>query len=252
MRCQNCKAYIPYDSKKKECPACGEEIQKKPFFEDLFNMTAEMAADRNFLFWGMVSLAAWVIAGAIEFGLGGGQLFDYFEGNIFHSLVLFLFWGCGVDILAKVNAQIRLASRTLILKERRNLRIFRMGTNLSLIAGLGISLIWIGPEGFFGHFPGVTLLTMITMSIFWAAEGLYFKEDHFEDHRVRNFFILIGVRHPHPYRVAAGWFMFGIVFAAVIYLALTMFPSIFWGIYKSWFIQSSIKAINGFLQYLPI
>ena len=138
MRCNNCKAYIPYDSKKSECPACGIKIKRKPFLEDLINMTAESAADRNFLFWSFFSLIAWVIAGAVEFGTGGGALFEYFEDNIFHSLILFVFWGIVIEQIAKINAQIRLASKTVILKERRNLRIFRMGSNLSLIAGIAL------------------------------------------------------------------------------------------------------------------
>ena len=252
MRCSNCKAYLPYDSKKKECPSCGTKIKRKPFFEDMANMTAEMAADKNFIFWGFVSLIVWVIVGAVEFGMGGGVLFDYFESNIFYTLILAVYWGFVIDLIAKINAQIRLASKTVILKERRNLRNFRLGTNLSLISGLLLSYVWIGPKEFLGNFPAITMITTTWVCIFWAVEGIYFKEEHFEDHRVRNFFLLIGVRHPHPYRVVSAWFLSGISVAAVFFFALTMFPSIFNNFYNSWFVQGSVKAVKDFLKFLPV
>jgi len=251
MRCSNCKAYLPYDSKKKECPSCGTKIKKKPFFEDMANMTAEVAADKNFIFWGFVSLIIWIIVGAVDFGMGGGVLFDYFEANIFYTLVLSLYWGFIIDLVAKINAQIRLASKTVILKERRNLRMFRLGTNLSLISGLLLSFLWIGPENFLARFPGITLITSICICIFWAIEGVYFQEEHFEDHRVRNFFLLIGIRHPHPYRIASAWFLSGISVSAVVYFGLTMFPSIFRNFYNTWLVQSTIEAVQGFIKYLP-
>ncbi len=252
MRCSNCKAYLPYDTKQKVCPACGEPIKKKPFLEDVINMSAEIAAERNFLFWGMVILILWVVVGIVEFSLSSGKLFKYFEDNIFYSLIIFLYWGFVIEIIAKVNAQIRLASRTVILKERRSLRIFRLGTNISFLLGLALSVIWVGPDKFFARLPGITLITTSIICLFWALEGMFFRDEHFEDHRVRNFFLLLGVRHPHPYRLASAWYIGGIVFALIIYLSLSMFPSIFWGIYNSWFIQSSIKVINSFIQYLPV
>jgi hypothetical protein len=166
--------------------------------------------------------------------------------------LLFIYWGFIVELIAKANAQIRIASKTVILKERRSLRIFRFGTNMALLVGLLLSLIWVGgPKKFLAHFPGVTLITTATVCLFWALEGFYFQDDHFEDHRVRNFFLLLGVRHPHPYRVMSAWFISGIVLALVVYWGLALFPSIFWGIYKSWFMQSTIKVINSFLNYFP-
>ena len=252
MRCSNCKAYIPYDSKKKECPSCGTAIKRKPFFEDMANMTAEMAAEKNFIFWGFVSLIIWIIVGAVDFGMGGGALFDYFEANIFYTLVLSVYWGFIIDLVVKINAQIRLASKTVILKERRSLRVFRFGTNLSLMFGLLLSFWWIGPDKFLARFPGITLITSICICIFWAIEGVYFSEEHFEDHRVRNFFLLIGVRHPHPYRIVSAWFLAWISVSAVIYFGLTMFPSIFQNFYNTWFVQSSINAVQGFIKVLPI
>jgi|GEM_PF-1634766 len=251
MRCDKCKAYLPFDTKQKNCPACGEPIKGKPIFEDMFNLMAEFAADRNFVYWAFVSLIFWAVVGVAEFALSEGLLFAYFEKNIFHSLVLFVFWGFVVEVIAKINAQIRIASRTLILKERRNLRIFRIGTNLSLLFGLLLALAFVGPRQYFSHFPGITMLAISCVCFFWALEGFYFREEHFEDHRVRNFFFLIGVRHPHNYRVAAAWYVAGFIFSAVIYFALTMFPTIFWGIYNTWFVQSTIKAIKGFLVYFP-
>jgi hypothetical protein len=251
MRCTSCKAYVPFDSKLKKCPACGTPIDKKPFMEDIYNMIAEFCEDKNFIFWAIFALVFWAVIGGVEFGLGGGRLLDYFESNIFHSLVLFIFWGFAIEQIAKTNAQIRLASRTVILKERRNLRIFRIGSNLSIIAGLGLSAAWVGPSKFFAHFPGVTLITVGTMCLFWAIEGMYFNEEHFEDHRVRNFFILLGIRHPHSYRVVSAWFLSGTILALVIFWGFTLFPSILLNIYETWFVQSTVKAVKSFLDYFP-
>ncbi|NQS97079.1 MAG: hypothetical protein HQ591_01355 [candidate division Zixibacteria bacterium] len=251
MRCSKCKAYIAFDSKLKECPACGSPIDRKPYFEDMLNMLAELAADKNFIFWGIMNLIFWAAVGGVEFALGGGQLLNYFEQNLFYSLILFVFWGFIVELIVKANAQIRIASKTVILKERRSLRMFRLGTNLSLLGGLALSVIWVGIDNFFSHFPGITLVTISVICTFWAIEGMYFREEHFEDHRVRNFFILLGVRHPHPYRVMSAWYLSGITIAAIAYFGLIMFPSIFNSVYNTWFIQSSIKAIKGFLDYFP-
>jgi hypothetical protein len=126
-----------------------------------------------------------------------------------------------------------------------------LGTNLAFLAGILISVVWISPVKFFANFPAFTLISISVICLFWAGEGLFFREEHFEDHRVRNFFILLGVRHPHPYRIVSAWFIAGIVLALVTYWGLYMFPSIFWGIYKSWFIQSTIKFVRSFLQYFP-
>jgi hypothetical protein len=251
MRCPECKAYLPYDSKLKKCAACGTPITKKPFFEDMLNMTAELAADKNFIFWGISALFFWVIIGAIEFASGGGDLYSYFEGHIIHSLILFLFWGFIVELIAKANAQIRIASKTVILKERIVLRFFRLGTNFSFLIGLALSVVWIGWSKTFANFPALTLITITTICIFWAFEGMYFREKHFEDHRVRNFFLLMGVRHPHPYRVTSAWFLSGTFFALLIYWVLKLFPSIFWGVYNSWLVQSTINFILEFLSYFP-
>ena len=251
MRCPNCKAYVPFDSKVKKCPACNAPINRKPYFEDMLNMTAELSADKNFIFWSISILIFWAVVGAVEFIFGKGQLLAYFEEHIFHSLVLFVFWGFAVEHIIKANAQIRIASKTVILKERRSLRVFRFGTNISLVGGLILSAIWVGPGEFFAHFPGVTLITIAFICTFWALEGMFFREDHFEDHRVRNFFILLGVRHPHPYRIVSAWFLFGIVFSLIVYWGLKMFPSFFDEIYNSWLMQSTIKTVKSFLDYFP-
>ncbi len=252
MRCPECKAYVPYDSKLKKCVACGAEIKRKPFLEDLLNMTAEFAAEKNFIFWGLFAVIFGMIVGAVEFALGGGSLLDYYEDNIFYSLVIFIYWGTIIELIVKANAQIRLASRTVIIKERRILRIFRLGTNLSVLAGLGISTLWIGPDKVMANLPALTLITSATICLFWALEGMFFQEEHFQDARVRNFFIPLGIRHPHPYRVASAWYIALLIFAGAVYSVLIMFPSIFWGVYNTWFVQSTIKFINSFLAYLPI
>lgn len=251
MRCPICKAYVPFDSKLKKCVACGAPLVKKPVMEDTLNMTAELAADKNFIFWGFFTLILGAIVGAVEFALGGGALFDYFEGHIFHSLILFMYWGFVVELVVKTNAQIRLASKTVIIKERRILRIFRLGTNLAFLGGILLSTAWIGPNSVLANFPALTLITTATVCLFWALEGMYFREEHFEDHRVRNFFILLGVRHPHPYRIISAWYISVITLALIIYWGLRMFPSIFWNFYNSGLVQSIVKAVASFLKYFP-
>ena len=251
MRCPHCKAYVPFDSKLKACAACGTEIIKKPFLEDILNMFAELAADKNFIFWGFAAMIMSLIAGGIEFAVGKGDLLGFFEGKVFYSMLLFIFWGFIIDLVVKANAQIRIASKTLILKERRILRIFRLGTNLSFIAGILLSIIWIGPGRVFECFAGMSIITIGTIGLFWALEGMFFTEEHFEDHRVRNFFKFLGVRHPHPYRVMSAFYLSGITLALVIYWGLRMFPSIFANIYNSWLVQSTIKFVLEFLSYFP-
>lgn len=252
MRCPVCKAFVPFDSKLKKCAACGAPIEKKPFFEDFLNMIAEFSAEKNFIFWGFSAVIAGMIIGAVDFGLGGGDLLDYYEDNIFNSLVIFIYWGIIIELIVKINAQIRITAKTVILKERRILRVFRIGTNLSWLTGIAVSIIWIGPDKIMANLPAFTLITTSTVCLFWAFEGMFFQEEHFLDARVRNFFIPLGIRHPHPYRVVSAWFIALLIFAVATHSVLVMFPSIFWGIYNSWFIQSTIQFINAFLAYLPI
>jgi len=252
MRCPVCKAYVPYDSKLKKCPACDAAIEKKPFLEDFFNMVAEFSAEKNFIFWGFAALVAGMLIGAVEFALGHGRLLDYYEGNLFHSIIIFLYWGIVLELVVKANAHIRLAAKTVIIKERRVLRVFRIGTNLAFLAGIITALIWIGPSDVFSNLPAFTLITTSVICLFWAGEGIFFREEHFQDTRVRNFFLPLGVRHPHPYRVASAWFIALLVFALAIYSLLMMFPTIFWGVYNTWFVQSTIKFIKSFLAYLPV
>lgn len=251
MRCPHCKAYVPFDSKLKKCAACGSIIERKPVMEDVLNMFAELAAEKNFIFWGFSAMIAGLIIGGIEFAVGKGDLLSFFEGKIFYSIIIFIYWGFIVDLMVKANAQIRIASKTLILKERRILRIFRMGTNLSLVTGILLSIVWIGPDRIFECFAGLTMITTATICFYWALEGMFFREDHFEDHRVRNFFRLLGVRHPHPYRVASAYYLAGIILALVIYWGLVLFPSIFINFYNTWFVQSTIKFVLEFLSYFP-
>ena len=252
MRCPNCKAFVPFDSRLKKCAACGAAIEKKPLLEDTLNMLAEFAEDKNFIFWGFFMVILGLIIGGLEFTLGNGQLFYYYEEHLMHSLILFMFWGIWIEHVAKSNAQIRLQSRTLILRERKLVKNFRRGTNLSLLAGLGIALVWIGPAEYFAQFPAITLITTVTVCMFWALMGLSLKDKQFEDARVRNFFMPMGVRHPHPYRVASAWYIALTIFALAVYTVLERFPSIFWGIYNTWVVQSSIKFFEEVLGYIPI
>ncbi|MBL7192181.1 hypothetical protein ISS30_10870 [bacterium] len=251
MRCPNCKAYLPFDSKEKKCSACGTVIKKKPFFEDMLNMSAELSADKSFLFWSIVVMVVVCILGAAEFLLSKGLLLDYLEKHIMHSLLLFLFWGMIIEKQVKINVSIRLASRTVIVRERRILRLYRLWSNITFLGGIALAVFWITPEKLAANFPAFTLIAVSFLCLYWALFGLLMQEREFEDHRIRNFFFFLGVHHPHKYRVASAWYLLGIVIASTSYFTLTMFPSIFWGIYNSGFMQSTIKAVNGFLVYIP-
>lgn len=251
MRCPNCKAYVPFETREKKCAACGATLKKKPFFEDMLNMTVELTSDKNFIFWGFVTLIVVCVIGALEFIWSEGGLFNYFEKHIMHSLLLFLFWGTAVENLVKINANIRLASRTVIIKERRVLRVYRIWSNIAFFAGILLAIVWITPDKIFANFPAFTLIAISFLCLYWSIFGLLMKERVFEDHRVRNFFFFLGVHHPQKYRAVSAFYIFGVVFATTSHISLTRFPSIFWGVYNSWFIQSTIKAVNSFLVYIP-
>lgn len=230
MRCPRCGGWMKtVILKPGRCPACGKVVKIIPTMSDLREFWSQFFQGRGVAFWSFMSIFILVTIGMIELSVSDGMMINYLLNHWFIGLVTAVFLGAVLDLVARTNVEIRDMASTITGRLPRPLRIWRRGTNITLLIGIVLALLIMSPRGLFEYPPAFTFLVVFILCCFWAAYSFLITDHFARDLKVKAFFKRIGVDYFYNLRRMAMYYLIGAIFSVIIFMTLNSFKGLwFW------------------------
>ena len=221
MRCPRCGGWMKtVVFKPARCPACGKMVKVIPTLSDIREFWSQFFQGRGVAFWTFISAAFLTTVGMIEISFGEGLMINYLVDHWFISLIFAIFLGAVLDIVARTNVEIRDMASTVTGRLPRALRIWRRGTNISLIIGMVLAVLILHPHGVFEYPPAFVFLIIFFLCCFWAAYSFLLTDNFARDIKLRAFFKRLGVDYVADLRRVSMYYLIGSIFSTILFLTL--------------------------------
>jgi hypothetical protein len=212
-----------------KCPACGYVVKRIPTLKDVREFWADFLHGRGLAFWSFISLVILAVVGMLELSFGKGVMTTYLLKHWFITLVTGVFLGTVLDLVARSNVEIRDLASKITGRLPRALRIWRRGTNIMLLVGVGLSLLIMHPKGLFEYPPAFAFLSVFFLCCFWAGYSFLLTDEFARDTKLQAFFKRLGVEFVHDLRRTSLYYIMGAILSVVVFLTLNSINGLwFW------------------------
>jgi hypothetical protein len=251
MKCPACNTNVIKIPVNWKCPQCGEKLPEPGKWFQFWEGTIEFISEKGVLFWSIWFAVFLLFLGIFELVFGDGYLLNYLTGSMLMSLIGIFFTGMLIDMVVKINLPLRVAFGTeFILRERKAIRNFRKATNIALVIGLLVSLIWLKPVSFFLHFPAYSVVIAWFLALAWSIIGLFLDVKLMEDVRFRYFMERLGIIGLKRYRRIGTIMVGSLVVTAILFNILIRIHGIWLKIADLGFVGSVIRFTKSYLSWL--
>lgn len=227
LRCSSCHTYVTKIPVNWKCPHCGEKLPEPSRWFLFYESVIEGLQDKGSIFWSIWFGIFIILVGLLELFGGSAYLLNYLINNMLLAIAAIFFGGILIDMVVKINLPIRLPSGTdFILRERLAIRNIRKVTNLAILIGIGVSLIWLGPQSFLEYFPGYLVIVGWFLGFAWSVSGLFFDLRWADDVRFRFFLERLGIFSIKRFRKLCTYNIGALVAIAILFFVLLSIPGL--------------------------
>ncbi|MCX7836112.1 MAG: hypothetical protein N2450_08620 [bacterium] len=252
MRCPKCKGSVPNRLTVITCPSCGAPVRRIPITKDIPFAIQVMAERNGWIFWGLLSIPFWIFFAMFELVFGTGDMAKLFDDHLFTFLIHAFFSGLIMDILMKTNAYVmRISEKATLKRAPRQLRQFRLGTNLSLLIAIFLS-IWYFDFRHWASAPFMgTLLTVLFIGLWWSWYPFIINLEDMNDRRIADFFLEWGVEDLGQWRRMAVWVLWVYVLCIAVAAYMIARPGAYRWLTQSDFIQFIVSRTKMLFFWVP-
>mgnify|MGYP005651510455 CR=1 FL=1 len=252
MKCPHCKTHVSKIPVNFKCPQCGETLPEPGFWFNFFEYLTAYLSEKGFIFWAIVFLLFLLIVGGFELGLGQGLLLKYLGRHFLIAAVMILLTGELISHYMKIILPLRLPTggSDFILRERAVIRRIRRGSHIAASIGLVISLVWIGPRGFFEHFPYYIFIIGWCLIMGWSIAGLYLDPRLIDDVRFRYFIDRLNITSLKKHRSRCVVMIIVLFSVAALYSVTVIVPGVLQNVHNWLIVGAVLDFIDNYLAWL--
>ncbi|MFN3821226.1 MAG: hypothetical protein ACK4OO_02735 [bacterium] len=251
IKCPSCHTYVTKIPINWKCPYCGERLPEPSKWFLFYESVVEALQDKGAIFWSVWFGIVLIFIGLVELLGGTSYLLSYLGNNILIAVVGIFFAGALIDMIAKINLPIRLPSGTdFILRERAAIRNIRKATNLAIMLGIAVSILWLGPKTFLEYFPAYLVVIAWFLSFAWSISGLFFDPRWMDDVRFRFFLERLGIFSIKRFRKICTYNIGALVAIAILFFVLMSIPGLWQKFRNLPIVGNVIHFIELYLSWL--